>query len=177
MKVFGIVGWSGSGKTELLIKLLPELIQRGFTVSTMKHTHHDFDMDKPGKDSFRHREAGASQVMVASAKRWALMNELRGEPEPDMDELIGRMTPVDLLLIEGFKRNHHAKLEVFRPSTGKDMISVEDDTVVAVASDEAIDGVEVPLIDLDDVAAVADCIVKYNGAKASGYQSNAGAAQ
>lgn len=177
MKVFGIVGWSGSGKTELLIKLIPEFKRRGFTISTMKHTHHDFDMDKPGKDSFRHREAGADEVMVASGKRWALMHELRDTPEPDMDVLIEKMTPVDILLIEGFKRNKHAKLEVFRPSTGKNMISVDDETVVAVASDEAIEELHVPLLDLDDVAQVADFIIKCTGAKASGYQAKAGAAE
>jgi molybdopterin-guanine dinucleotide biosynthesis protein B len=177
MKVFGIVGWSGSGKTELLIKLLPEFKRRGFLVSTMKHTHHDFDMDKPGKDSFRHREAGAEEVLVASNKRWALMHELRGEPEPDMDFLIDQMTPVDLLLIEGFKRNRHAKLEVFRPSTGKAMIATEDATVVAVASDEQLNGLHVPLLDLDNVAQVADFIIQCTGAKASGYHSKAGAAE
>ena len=177
MKVFGIVGWSGSGKTELLIKLLPEFKRRGFTVSTMKHTHHDFDMDKPGKDSFRHREAGAEEVLVASGQRWALLHELRDEPEPDMDELIAKMTPVDLLLIEGFKRNHHAKLEVFRPSTGKTMICDSDDTVVAVASDEPLDGLRVPLLDLDNIAEVADFIIKCTGAQASALAGEAGAAQ
>lgn len=143
----------------------------------MKHTHHDFDMDKPGKDSFRHREAGAEEVLVASNKRWALMHELRGEPEPDMDFLIDQMTPVDLLLIEGFKRNRHAKLEVFRPSIGKAMIATEDATVVAVASDEQLNGLHVPLLDLDNVAQVADFIIQCTGAKASGYHSKAGAAE
>jgi len=167
MKIFGIVGWSGSGKTELLVKLLPEFRRRGFKVSTMKHTHHNFDMDKPGKDSYRHREAGAEEVMVASGGRWALVHELRDEPEPDMDFLIGQMTPVDLLLIEGFKRNKHPKMEVSRPATGKSLIAVEDDTIVAVASDEHIDGVTVPLFDLDNVIEVADFIIKFTGARAS----------
>ena len=160
MKIFGIIGWSGSGKTELLISLVPELKRRGFRVSTMKHTHHNFDMDKPGKDSFRHREAGAEEVMVASSKRWALLHELRDEDEPDMDDLIEKMTPVDLLLIEGFKRNGHPKLEVSRPATGKTLIALEDDTVVAVASDAQISGLAVPLLDLDDVAQVADFIIR-----------------
>ena len=164
MKVFGLVGWSGSGKTELLVKLLPELKRRGFKVSTMKHTHHNFDMDKPGKDSFRHREAGAEEVMVASGRRWALVHELREDPEPDMDALIKQMTPVDLLLIEGFKRNKHAKLEVSRSETGKPLIATDDDTIVAVASDVEIDGLTVPVLDLDDVTAIADFIVKYTAA-------------
>lgn len=164
MKVFGLVGWSGSGKTELLVKLLPELKRRGFKVSTMKHTHHNFDMDKPGKDSFRHREAGAEEVMVASGRRWALVHELREDPEPDMDALIEQMTPVDLLLIEGFKRNNHAKMEVSRSETGKSLIATDDDTIVAVASDMEIEGLTVPLLDLDDVTAVADFIVKYTDA-------------
>lgn len=164
MKVFGLVGWSGSGKTELLVKLLPELKRRGFKVSTMKHTHHNFDMDKPGKDSFRHREAGAEEVMVASGRRWALVHELREDPEPDMDTLIEQMTPVDLLLIEGFKRNNHAKMEVSRVETGKPLIATDDDTIVAVACDMEIEGLTVPLLDLDDVTAVADFIVKYTGA-------------
>lgn len=164
MKIFGLVGWSGSGKTELLVKLLPELKRRGFKVSTMKHTHHNFDMDKPGKDSFRHREAGAEEVMVASGRRWALVHELREDPEPDMDALIEQMTPVDLLLIEGFKRNNHAKMEVSRSETGKSLIATDDDTIVAVASDVGIEGLTVPLLDLDDVMAVADFIVQYTGA-------------
>ena len=177
MKIFGIIGWSGSGKTELMVKLLPELKRRGFTVSTMKHTHHDVDMDKPGKDSYRHREAGAEEVMVASGRRWALLHELRDEPEPDMDFLIGQMTPVDILLIEGFKRNTHAKMEVFRPALGKSLISAEDDTVVAVASDEAIVGLGMPRIDLDNVIAVADFIVAHTGAVPSGYRQQANAAE
>jgi len=165
MKIFGIVGWSGSGKTELLIKLLPELKSRGFRVSTMKHTHHNFETDKPGKDSHRHREAGAEEVMVASGTRWALLHELREEPEPSMEELVERMTPVDLLLIEGFKRNSHSKLEVTRPSTtGEPMLARDDETIVAVASDEEIDGLNVPLLDLDNVGLVADFIIRFTGA-------------
>jgi molybdopterin-guanine dinucleotide biosynthesis protein B len=168
MKVMGIFGWSGSGKTELLTKLVPEFKRRGFTVSTMKHTHHDFDMDTPGKDSYRHREAGAEEVMVCSSQRWVLMHELRGAPEPDMGSLISRMTPVDLLLIEGFKENSYEKMEVYRPSTGKEMISVTDESVVALISDEKIDGLSVPLLDLNNVGEVADFIVKYLDLKTSG---------
>ncbi|MCP5367635.1 MAG: molybdopterin-guanine dinucleotide biosynthesis protein B [Hyphomicrobiales bacterium] len=167
MKTFGLVGWSGSGKTTLLVRLLPELISRGLSVSTMKHTHHHFDIDKPGKDSYEHRAAGAKEVMVISSRRWALMHELRGQPEPDMEDMIQQMTPVDLLLIEGFKSHRHAKLEVYRPSVGKPLLCASDPTVVAVASDEAIPGLDVPRLDLDDVAAVADFIVDQCGLAAA----------
>jgi len=163
MKVFGMVGWSGSGKTTLLQDLLPELIKRGITVSTMKHTHHSVDLDRPGKDSYKHREAGASEVLITSSTRWALMHELRGEAEPDMDALIARMTPVDLLLIEGFKRHRHPKMEIHRPAVGKPLIARDDASIVAVASDAPLDGIRTPVIDLDDVAAVADFIVGYCG--------------
>ncbi|WP_142850025.1 molybdopterin-guanine dinucleotide biosynthesis protein B [Telmatospirillum sp. J64-1] len=163
MKVFGLAGWSGSGKTTLLIELLPRIIARGFTVSTMKHSHHRFDMDQPGKDSFRHREAGASEVLVASSSRWALLHELRDEEEPSVTELIGRMSPVDLLLIEGFKSHPHDKLEIHRPSVGKPPLWPHDPHVVAVASDEGLDGLGVPLFDLNDVDAIADFILKRTG--------------
>ena len=161
MKVFGLVGWSGSGKTTLLVRLIPELAQRGVSVSTMKHTHHNFDIDQKGKDSYEHRMAGATEVMLTSGKRWALQRELRDAPEPDMDELIARMAPVDLILIEGFKRHRHPKMEVFRPSVGKALIASEDETVVAVASDGPVDAVKVPVLDMDDVAAVADFIIEF----------------
>ncbi|MAO57298.1 MAG: molybdopterin-guanine dinucleotide biosynthesis protein B [Rhodospirillaceae bacterium] len=126
MKVFGLVGWSGSGKTTLLVNLIPELTARGLSVSTMKHTHHNFDIDRKGKDSYEHRAAGAHEVMLTSGKRWVLQRELRGEDEPDMDELIARMAPVDLILIEGFKSHRHDKMEIFRPSVGKPMLAVDD---------------------------------------------------
>ena len=163
MKVFGLVGWSGSGKTTLLVNLIPELTARGLSVSTMKHTHHNFDIDRKGKDSYEHRAAGAREVMLTSGKRWVLQRELRDEGEPDMDELIARMAPVDLILIEGFKSHRHAKMEVFRPSVGKPMIAAEDDTVVAVASDEVLQGLNCPVLDMNDVAAVADFIVAHCG--------------
>ena len=163
MKVFGLVGWSGSGKTTLLVNLIPELTARGLSVSTMKHTHHNFDIDRKGKDSYEHRAAGAHEVMLTSGKRWVLQRELRDEGEPDMDELIARMAPVDLILIEGFKSHRHAKMEVFRPSVGKPMIAAEDDTVVAVASDEVLQGLSCPVLDMNDVAAVADFIMAHCG--------------
>lgn len=163
MKVFGIAGWSGSGKTTLLVKVLPELTGRGFAVSTMKHTHHNFDIDKPGKDSHEHRLAGATEVMIASSARWALLHELRGAAEPDMETLIAQMAPVDLLLIEGFKFHRHPKLEIFRSAIGKPMLCVEDKSVVAVASDGTISGIGIPRFDMNDAAGIADFIVDYVG--------------
>lgn len=161
MKVFGIVGWSGSGKTTLLVGLLPELTGRGLRVSTMKHAHHAFDVDRPGKDSHRHREAGATEVLVTSANRWALMHENRDEPEPGIDDLLVRMSPVDLVLIEGFKRHPHPKLEVFRRANGKPMLADEDPHVVAVACDEALPGFGRPVVDLNRPDLVADFIMAY----------------
>lgn len=163
MKIFGLVGWSGSGKTTLLVRLIPELIGRGLTVSTMKHTHHNFDMDQKGKDSYEHRMAGAREVMLTSGRRWVLQREIRDEPEPDMDALIARMAPVDLILIEGFKRHRHPKLEVYRRTVGKPLLALEDDSVLAVASDGPVPEVGVPVFDLVDVAAVADFIVGHCG--------------
>ncbi|MDH5750522.1 MAG: molybdopterin-guanine dinucleotide biosynthesis protein B [Rhodospirillales bacterium] len=161
MKIFGLVGWSGSGKTTLVVRLLDELIGRGYTVSTMKHTHHNFDMDTPGKDSYEHRMAGAHEVLVTSTRRWALMHELRDEAEPDMETHIARMTPVDLLLIEGFKTYRHDKIEVHRPSVGKPFLYEEDPTVAALASDEPLEGVKIPVLDLNDAAAIADFIIAH----------------
>ncbi|MCH7551519.1 MAG: molybdopterin-guanine dinucleotide biosynthesis protein B, partial [Proteobacteria bacterium] len=135
MKIFGLVGWSGSGKTTLVANLVPELIGRGFTVSTMKHTHHNFDIDKPGKDSHQHRLAGATEVLLTGSKRWALLHENRDAPEPSIDDLLARMEEVDLVLIEGFKSHKHQKMEIHRPSVGKPLLCPEDPTIVAVASD------------------------------------------
>jgi len=163
--IIGFIGWSGTGKTTLLGNLIPVLTGRGLSVSTMKHTHHDFDMDQPGKDSYRHREAGAREVLMTSQKRWALLHELRDEPEYEMESLIAKMAPVDLLLIEGFKAHDYPKIEVHRPSRGKALMCLNDDSVVALATDDAKDarakGVHVPLIDLNDVVAVAKYIVSY----------------
>ena len=158
MRIFGLAGWSGSGKTTLLTALIPHFVARGLSVSTIKHAHHEFDVDRPGKDSWRHREAGASEVMVASSRRWALMHELRGAPEPSLDELISRMKPVDLLLVEGFKFHPHDKIEVHRPSVGKPFLYPEDPHVLAVASDERV-SVPLPLLPLDDPATVAAFIL------------------
>ena len=129
MKIFGLAGWSGSGKTTLLTRLIPNLTGRGISVSTIKHAHHRFDIDTPGKDSYEHRKAGASEVMVTSVDRWALMHENRGKDEPDFDTLVAKMAPVDLLLIEGFKSYPHEKLEVYRTSVGKSLLAPEDDSI------------------------------------------------
>ena len=165
MKVFGITGWSGSGKTTLMVKLLPEIIGRGFMVSTMKHSHHSFDLDRVGKDSFKHRQAGASEVLVASSVRWALMHELRGDAEPSMEELTKHMTAVDLLLIEGFKDHKYDKLEIYRESTGKPLRCTEDEDIVAVASDKFLDGLHIPVIDLNETAVIVDFIIEHCGLK------------
>jgi molybdopterin-guanine dinucleotide biosynthesis protein B len=159
MKIFGLAGWSGSGKTSLMVRLLPELVARGLRVSTMKHAHHAFDVDTPGKDSYEHRQAGATEVLVTSAKRWALMHELRAAPEATVEELVARMTPVDLLLIEGFKHHAHDKLEVFRRDVGKPLLCLDDPRVVAVASDGPVPEARVPVIELDDTRAIADFIL------------------
>jgi molybdopterin-guanine dinucleotide biosynthesis protein B len=159
MELFGLAGWSGSGKTTLMKALLPELIGRGVTVSTIKHAHHSFDVDQPGKDSYEHRRAGATEVLVASANRWALMHELRGDDEPGLDALVARMTAVDLLLVEGFKRHPHPKLEIHRPSNGKPLLCPDDPHIVAVASDVPLAGLALPRLDLNDVPAIADFIL------------------
>jgi len=159
MRVFGLVGWSGSGKTTLLVRLIPELTRRGVRVSTVKHAHHAFDVDKPGKDSWEHRQAGAAEVMISSAARWALMHEHRGAPEATLEELTRHMSPVDLLLVEGFKSHPHPKLEVHRPSLGKTLLCLEDPFIVAVASDAKLDGLPVPFIAFDDTAAIADLML------------------
>jgi molybdopterin-guanine dinucleotide biosynthesis protein B len=158
MKIFGLAGWSGSGKTTLMTGLLRAFAERGISASTIKHAHHAFDIDKPGKDSHSHREAGAREVMVTSANRWALMHENRGEAEPDIATLISHMTPVDLLLIEGFKHHEHDKLEVHRPSVGKPLLQPDDPHILAVASDAALPEVTVPVLNLSDIDAIADFI-------------------
>ena len=160
-RLFGLAGWSGSGKTTLLTRLLPELTRSGLTVSTVKHAHHSFDVDKPGKDSWLHREAGATEVMVSSAARWALMHEHRGAPEAMLAELVRQMSPVDLVIVEGFKNAPHAKLEVHRPALGKPLICRDDPHIVAVASDAPLAGLALPVLPLDDAAAIARFILAY----------------
>jgi molybdopterin-guanine dinucleotide biosynthesis protein B len=163
MKIFGLAGWSGSGKTTLMVHLLPELVGRGVKVSTVKHAHHDFEIDRPGKDSYEHREAGATEVMITGGKRWALMHEIREKAEPSVAELMRHMTLVDLLMIQGFKNDEHPKLEVFRAATGKPLLCTQDQNIVAVASDEALAGLDIPQLDLNNVPAIADFIIDYCG--------------
>ncbi len=166
MRTFGLAGWSGSGKTTLVARLLPALIGRGLTVSTLKHAHHGFDVDQPGKDSWLHRQAGAHEVMVSSANRWALMHEHRGAPESGLDVLLAHMSPVDLVIVEGFKSHRHAKLEVHRPSLDKRLLCRDDPDIVAVASDSDLAALPVPLLALDDTAAIADFIIAHCRLKA-----------
>ena len=165
MKIFGFAGWSGSGKTTLVKAVIPALIGRGLRISTIKHTHHKFDIDKPGKDSFEHRVAGAHEVVITGTQRWALLHENRGEPEPDIQQMLARMDPVDLVLIEGFKSYPHPKIEVHRPQLGKPLLCGDEPSIVAVASDADLD-VPVPLLPLHDPDAVADFILDFCGLSA-----------
>ncbi len=159
MKVYGVTGVKNSGKTTLMERLVAEIGARGYTVSTVKHAHHVTDIDQPGRDSHRHREAGAREVMLASPRRWALMRELRGEDEPPLEALLARMSPVDLVLVEGYKAGPHPKLEVHRAATGRPPLALETPSIRAVAADTAPGGLEVPVLDLDDVGAIADFIL------------------
>ncbi|WP_438960067.1 molybdopterin-guanine dinucleotide biosynthesis protein B [Nereida sp.] len=154
-KVFGVIGWKNAGKTGLMERLVAEISARGFSVSTLKHAHHNFDIDQQGKDSYRHRDAGAQQVLLASANRWALMTELRGEPEPPLEKLLAQLAPVDLVLVEGFKRNMHPKVCAYRQQTSQSMI--EDASVLAYATDTVLDTSK-PQFDLDDTVVIADFI-------------------
>lgn len=158
MKLYGVVGWKNAGKTGLMERLVTEITGRGFSVSTVKHAHHTFDVDHPGKDSYRHRVAGAQEVLLASRNRIALMQELRAEAEPDLPQLLTRLSPVDLVLIEGYKRDRHPKIEAFRAETGSPLIATDDPTVRAVASDVPL-SVDRPVFDLDDTSAIADFIL------------------
>jgi molybdopterin-guanine dinucleotide biosynthesis protein B len=160
MRIMGLAGWSGAGKTTLLSKLIPRLVARGLTVSTIKHAHHAFDLDQPGKDSHTHRMAGASEVLVGSAGRWALVHELRGAPELTLPELLAKLSPVDLVIIEGYKREPHPKLEVHRTANGKPLIHPDDPHIVAIASDTPLNGVRVPVVGLNDIDAIARLVTE-----------------
>jgi molybdopterin-guanine dinucleotide biosynthesis adapter protein len=159
VRVIGLAGWSGAGKTTLIVKLIPYLREKGLLVSTLKHAHHAFDVDQPGKDSYLHREAGASEVLVASSRRFALMHELRGEAEPSLAELLARMAPVDLIVVEGFKRDKLAKIEVHRSGNAKPFLYPQDATIAALATD-ATEGLpsHLPHVHLDDIASIARLI-------------------
>jgi molybdopterin-guanine dinucleotide biosynthesis protein B len=160
MKIFGFAGWSGSGKTTLIEKLIPRFVARGLRVSLIKHAHHTFDVDQPGKDSYRHRQAGASEILVTSSRRWVLMHELRGGREPAFDEQIRHLSPCDLLLVEGFKFAPIPKLEVWRAEPGESLLHPKDPHIVAVASDARVD-TTLPLLNLNDHAAIETFIVKH----------------
>ena len=158
MKIFGFAGWSGSGKTTLIEQLIPRFVKRGLKVSLIKHAHHSFDVDQPGKDSYRHRHAGAVEVLVTSSRRWVLMHELRGEAEPPIEEQMRHLSPCDLLLVEGFKHARIPKLEVWRAATGEPLLHPNDPGIVAVASDQRID-TRLPLLDLSDIDGIAEFIL------------------
>jgi molybdopterin-guanine dinucleotide biosynthesis adapter protein len=160
MKVFGFAGWSGSGKTTLIEKLIPRFVKRGLSVSLIKHAHHTFDVDQPGKDSYRHRHAGATEVLVTSSRRWVLMHELRGAPEPTFEEQVGRLSPCDLVIVEGFKHAPIPKLEVRRTGIEEGLLHPQDRHIVAVVSDEKVE-TTLPLLDLNDDAAIADFILRH----------------
>jgi molybdopterin-guanine dinucleotide biosynthesis protein B len=160
MRIIGLAGWSGSGKTTLVTKLIPRLLARGVKVSTLKHAHHGFDLDQPGQDSFMHRTAGATEVIISSAKRWAILHELREDPEWDLGALVAKMSPVDLVLVEGFKRDAFPKLEIHRAENGKPLLQPEDPHIVAIAADTVLPQAKVPVVDLNDIEAIADLLLK-----------------
>ncbi|PSH69755.1 molybdopterin-guanine dinucleotide biosynthesis protein B [Phyllobacterium brassicacearum] len=163
-RIFGITGWKNSGKTTLTVKLVAELTQRGWRVSTVKHAHHNFDIDKEGTDSYRHRKAGAGEVAIVSDQRWALMHELVGEDEPSLIDVIGRLSPCDLVLVEGYKREHHKKIETRRlEGRSGEPLALNDPTIVAIASDHPVVGEHVPVYDLDDIAGLAGLIERECG--------------
>src|SRR6266566_5176660 len=161
MRIIGLAGWSGSGKTTLLTRAIPRIIARGLKVSTLKHAHHDFDIDRPGKDSHSHRLAGATEVLIGSQRRWALMHELGTEAEPALSALLQRLSPVDLVVIEGYKRAPHPKLEVHRAVLGQPLLSPADPTIVAIASDRPLPEAEIPVIDLDDVDRIVEILIRH----------------
>jgi len=158
-RLIGLAGWSGSGKTTLMTRLIPALTERGLKVSTIKHAHHAFDIDQPGKDSWLHREAGATEVLVASTNRFALIHELRGAPEPSLTDLVARLAPADIVVVEGFRHGAHPKIEIFRPELGKPPLHPDDPMIVAIATPEPIDGLILPWLPLNDAEAIADFIL------------------
>lgn len=163
MKLFGITGWKNSGKTGLMERLVADLTGRGLSISTIKHAHHSTDIDQPGRDSFRHRTAGAHEVILASPLRWALMHELRGSEEPSLEDLIAKLSPVDLVLVEGYKSGSHPKIETHRGEIPRPLLASENPTIRAIASNAGLDGMSVPVFDLDDTAAIADFVLREVG--------------
>jgi molybdopterin-guanine dinucleotide biosynthesis protein B len=161
MRIIGLAGWSGSGKTTLLTKIIPRLTARGLSVSTVKHAHHAFDLDQPGKDSHSHRLAGASEVLVGSATRWALVHELRGAAEPSLADLLVKLSPVDLVIVEGYKSEPHPKLEVHRAAIGKPLLHPDDPGIVAIAADQPLPKASVPVADLNDVDGIVEILLRH----------------
>jgi molybdopterin-guanine dinucleotide biosynthesis protein B len=161
MRIIGLAGWSGSGKTTLVTRLIPHLTARGLRVSTLKHAHHGFDLDQPGKDSFMHRAARATEVIVSSSRRFAILHELRGEPEWDLPALVAKMSPADLVLVEGYKRDPFPKLEIHRAANGKPLIHPDDPHIVAIAADIPLPDSKIPVVDLDDVGAIAELLIRF----------------
>jgi len=159
-RVLGITGWSGSGKTTLLVKLIPLWVTRGLRIATLKHAHHNFDIDQPGKDSHEHRKAGAGEVIISSSRRWAQMHELRTEPELTLAQLLNRVSPCELIIVEGFKTERHSKLEVFREATGKSPLYPHDPHIVAIATDRSLPDAAIPVVALDDVEAIARLVLE-----------------
>ena len=158
MRIIGLAGWSGSGKTTLVTSVIPVLIRRGLKVATIKHAHHGFDIDQPGKDLWLHREAGASEVAVVSSRRWAIVHELGEEPEPPLADILAKLSPVDLVIVEGFKRHAHPKLEVFRAAVGKPLLHPDDDCIVAIATDAPLPQAQVPVLMLADIESIANVL-------------------
>src|SRR5277367_6933240 len=154
MKVIGLAGWSGAGKTTLLTRLIPHFLAQGLRISTVKHAHHDFDVDVPGKDSWLHRKAGASEVLVSSSRRWAMVHELGGAAEPNLPDLLAKMSPVDLVVVEGYKSEPHRKIEVHRSANGKPLLFPGDAGIVGIAADVAVE-TQLPTAHLDDIPAIA----------------------
>jgi molybdopterin-guanine dinucleotide biosynthesis protein B len=160
MRIIGIAGWSGAGKTTLLSKVIPRLVSRGVKVSTLKHAHHTFDVDQPGKDSHTHRIAGASEVLISSVNRYALMGELRGAPEPGVNELLQKLAPVDLVIIEGWKVAHYAKIEVYRQELGKPPLHPDDPYILGIASDMKFPRADRPVVPLTDIDAIVSLMLE-----------------
>ena len=158
MRVVGLAGWSGAGKTTLITQVVPLLKRRGVRVATVKHAHHAFGIDRPGKDSWLHREAGATEVAIVSSRRWAIVHELRDEREPPLTEILAKLSPADLVIVEGFKRHALPKLEIFRASLGKPPLQPDDDCIVAIAADAPLPHAQVPVLMLDDIESIADML-------------------
>ena len=158
MRIIGLAGWSGSGKTTLVTSVIPVLVRRGLKVATVKHAHHAFDIDQPGKDSWLHRKAGASEVAIVSSRRWAIVHELGAEPEPPLADILAKLGPVDLVIVEGFKHRAHPKLEVFRAAVGKPLLHPDDDCIVAIATDAPLPQAQVPVLMLADIERIADVL-------------------